>query len=240
RECITSFYTSFLMERSAFGIWAQAIMTHLNECPKDLEKLDISIPPAEMLAIYSQYGIIALRKLEHSTLTLFCGNRPVYSSALEHVYTPNERRHHAHAECDTLDYDPWMNSSVITCWPPHPKTFPYFAKRYTKVEGECMTAVTKENRDQSLRCLAHLLQDEGTCPGNPYTFQGSDIELQKRTLNASAMEAGFTVTYAPLPKRDFGPTCQLQDFTVTFVKSKSGGHEKGGMNPGPQDSLDGR
>ncbi|CDR33430.1 hypothetical protein [Criblamydia sequanensis] len=112
----------FSDEKVIYGFWTSAFFKKIEEDPGILDKLDIEVSPARMREIYKKYGIIALREPENKFLDilLYCGNNPVFSSAMGCTYAEREFEeidYHRHVGKTTIDIDPLMNPCLIAVWP---------------------------------------------------------------------------------------------------------------------------
>lgn len=129
-------------ETNVFGKITQKII----ESPDILSKLDIEISPKQMRNIFDKFEIIALRPLKHDKLLVFCGNSPIYCSAMEREY--QDKSEHQHKGKDTCDIDLLMNPSVVGLWL-KPGLLNYFKqhKKYKLIKGESMD-LTKDDQGQ--------------------------------------------------------------------------------------------
>lgn len=150
-----------------YGFWTSAFFKKIEEDPGILDKLDIEVSPARMREIYKKYGIIALREPENKFLDilLYCGNNPVFSSAMGCTYAEREFEvidYHRHVGKTTIDIDPLMNPCLIAVWPSR-NLLTYLSEfLISSLEGDGMepigTLLKNENElEKGLRLLAEVM-----------------------------------------------------------------------------------
>jgi len=211
-------------ENIAFVMWARGVKGFLDTYPKRLSELEITIPPQEMKEIFQAYGVIALRRLKNRELTLYCGNGPLHSCAMDHDYEAREKRAHQHQGSDTVDFDLWMNPTVVMKWPPNDRSLSYFGKaRYELVRGEDMSAVDFRWPLQStLHIVRQILQPNGRCSGNTFTMilhkPGSDEAADKKLgrICEVATTCGLIAEVGPRKERIVTQNINARDNDVTF------------------------
>jgi len=110
--------------------------------PHILDQLKIELPLNEIEKIFIKFGIIVLRKPKNKNLLFYCGNDPVYSSAMKRSY-PNPNNYHAHNGYDTVDCDLLMNPTSVS----HSLSeglknyFSSIGKKYKRIEGCVMPVI---------------------------------------------------------------------------------------------------
>jgi hypothetical protein len=172
------------------------ILKKLEQSPELLSKLDIEISPKDMQALYDRFGVIALRPLKHNELCVFCGNAPLYSSAMKITYPEGA---HAHKGKDTCDADILMHPSVVGAWlTPGLCAYLKTYNSYDLIKGDTMSVVASQSYgeidEKKLRDIRHLLKTNGT---TSFSILPSKWEESKSTIDASAKKWGYTDSIVP-------------------------------------------
>ncbi|GEM_PF-6978587 len=156
--------------------WSKETKRKIAENPNIFCQLDITMTPDEMKSVYAQCHVIVLRKLQSPDLLLFCGNRPLYSSAMCQEYSSEGRNlDHLHKGVDTLDVDILMNPSCVSNWPLDSTAAAYLSSnsQFTSVNGENMSIIPDQGVNAINNCfmsLQKLLKNGGLSSDNPYTY----------------------------------------------------------------------
>lgn len=220
RECGLKIALDCIHQQPAKGpmgdSWKHYCLERLKAEPELLEQLDIQISAPRMAKIFREYGILALREpKEVSQLLLFCGNSPLESSAMKLVYSPKERRHHAHTESLTIDCDALMNPSIVASWP-SPEVQKYLINNYPgfqSMEGESMPFTRtiddgQDELDSALAIMQTLLADGGQCT--------TDINISlspKSIIEKSARRFSLKVAFNGKPRGPRGNVSEIATFT---------------------------
>lgn len=154
-----------------YGFWASAFFKKIEEDPGILDQLDIEVSPARMREIYNEYGIIALREPENKFLDilLYCGNNPVFSSAMNCTYAEREFEevdYHRHVGKTTIDIDPLMNPCLIAAWPSRNLISYLSGFLISSLEGDAMEPIrsllkNEKELEKGLKLLAEVMPSFG-------------------------------------------------------------------------------
>jgi hypothetical protein len=116
--------------------WKNHRIQKILENPNILDQLKIDLPLSKIEEIFNKFGIIVLRKPKEENLLFYCGNSPIYSSAMKKHYN-KESSSHKHEEYETIDCDILMNPTIVS----HSlskdlvRYLSSIDKKYKKIEG---------------------------------------------------------------------------------------------------------
>jgi len=174
---------------------AAGIFEKLKTSPKLLSKLDIEISPKDMQTLFDLFGVVALRPLKHDKLYVFCGNFPLYSSAMRFDYSDCREGAHLHSGKDTCDADIFMNPSVVGGWlTPGLCGYLRAYQSYDQVKGENMSVVSSLKGiidEEKLSDIWNLLKIGGT---TNFDILPSNWEKQKGTIDAISKKHCYTAS----------------------------------------------
>jgi hypothetical protein len=135
-------------------------------------------------------------------------------------YDHDVRRLHEHVGSDTLDYDLWMNPSVVMKWPPNERSLGYFGlERYENISGEYMSAVDFRVGDEALRVLQPMLKPGGVCSGNVLTVTDPTIDHRSRVAQL-AETCGLSTKVESVRQREVGGSFKVHDICFSFSKPR--------------------
>ena len=154
-----------------YEIWSSSFLRKIEKDPGVLDKLDIWVGAERMREIYEKYGIIVLREpiVQVLDLLLFCGNGPVYSSAMNFTYGERdieEVEFHLHKKKTTVDFDPLMNPCLVAVWPSR-NLISYLSQFHIRsLEGDVMDPIgtllkNEKELESGLSLLAEILPSNG-------------------------------------------------------------------------------
>jgi hypothetical protein len=117
---------------------------------QDFQKLDISIPKEEMLALHKKYNIIMNRKPSNNILIIGCGNMKG-----ETEYETE----HRHIGCDTIDANWTNNPTVVGIFGDSDFSEAFGGNKYDKIIAEHMAPINY--LPYTRKMLLNLLSENG-------------------------------------------------------------------------------
>lgn len=158
RQCLFAMVKKM---KAPLKAWKKRVISKILANPKILDDLKVKLPLSQIEEIFKKYGIIVLRKPKNEDLLFYCGNDPIYSSAMDKDYSQDPT--HTHSGHDTLDCDLLMNPTIVA--PFGKKGIHDYLKsishKYKRISG-CVMSVMNSSKalKRQMRFLDNLAEGE--------------------------------------------------------------------------------
>lgn len=214
---------SLVKKQDGFYLWKNQRIERILQDPKILDRLEVELPLSEIKEIFKNYEIIVLRKPKEEKLLFYCGNRPIYSSAMRWEYPKGERKGHHHSDSDTIDCDILMNPTIAGDTGRDAKGlrkyFESISHTYREIEGEHMSVITTQNEpDETLFFLDGICAENGSVK-NAYSNLATATEKIEKVIRVAQLH-NFEVTASNQVEETWTPEGNYEhEYTrVSFMK----------------------